>query len=154
MGARWTVDEERMIQDGRVPAGRTAVAARQKCLKLGWKLTGELLGVDMTPHTCKKAYDVDTLRLIEEGVVPEGMSVQGCRYVARTRLGCEFRCRDTDRERRWRERALEVMALKESGLRVKDIAVRLGVSHQCVSALLKKGRIRLKPWDKVKGRVK
>ena len=154
MGARWTVDEERMLRDGRVPAGRTAVAARQRCLKLGWPLKGELIGVDMTPRSCRKTYDADTLRSIREGVVPDGMSVQGCRYVARTRLGIEFRCRDTDRERLWRVRALEVLALKESGLQVKDIAARLGVSHQCVSALLKKGRIRLKPWDRVKGRNK
>lgn len=154
MGARWTVEEERMLQYGRVPAGRTAVAARQRCLKLGWRLTGELLGVDMTPHACRKTYDSGTLRSIREGVVPDGMSVQGCRYVARTRLGVEFRRKATGRESRWRERALEVMVLKESGLLVKDIAARLGVSHQCVSALLKKGRIRLKPWDRVKGRIK
>lgn len=154
MGARWTDEEERMLRHGRVPAGRTAVAARQRCLRLGWKLTGELLGVDMTPRSQKKAYDADTLLLIRDGVVPDGMSVQGCRYVARTRLGFEFRCRVTDRERRWRERAIEVVALMDSGMRVKDIAVRLGVSHQCVSALLKKGRVRLKPWDKVKGRNK
>lgn len=154
MGARWKEEEERMLRNGRVPAGRTAVAARQRCLKLGWPLKGELLGVDMTPRACKKTYDAATLRSIREGVVPDGMSVQGCRYVARTRLGAEFRCRDTDRERKWRERALKVMALKDSGLRVKDIAKRLGVSHQCISAMLKKGRVRLKPWDKVKGRNK
>ena len=154
MGARWTVGEERMLRMGRVPAGRTAVAARQRCLKLGWRLTGELLGVDLTPRVQRKTYDAGTLHSIREGVVPEGMSVQGCRYVARTRMGIEFRCRDTDRERRWLERALEVIDLKDSGLRIKDIAVRLGVSHQCISAMLKKGRVRLKPWDKVKGRIK
>lgn len=153
MGARWTDDEEGMLRVGRIPAGRTAVAARQRCLKLGWKLTGELLGVDMTPHTCRKTYDAGTLGLIRDGIVPDGMSVQGCRYVARTRMGIEFRCKATDRESRWRERALEVLALMDSGMRVKDIAARLGVSHQCVSALLKKGRIRLRPWDRVKGRI-
>lgn len=142
-----------MLRNGRVPAGRTAVAARQRCIKLGWQLNGELLGVDMTPRARKKTYDADTLSSIREGVVPDGMSVQGCRYVARTRLGIEFRCQDTNRERRWRERALKVMELKDSGMLVKDIAARLGVSHQCVSALLKKGRIRLKPWDRVKGRI-
>ena len=154
MGARWTNDEEGMLRVGRIPAGRTAVAARQRCLKLGWQLKGELLGVDMTPRACKKTYDADTLHSIREGVVPDGMSMQGCRYVARTRLGIEFRCKATDRERRWRERALEVLEMKNGGLRVKDIAERLGVSHQCISALLKKGRVRLKPWDKVKGRNK
>lgn len=145
MGARWTGDEDLMMKVGRVPAGRTAVAARLRCLKLGWKLKGNLLGVDLTPRACKKTYDAATLHSIREGVVPDGMSVQGCRYVARTRMGIEFRCRDTDRECRWRERALKVMALKVSGLRVKDIVERLGVSHQCISALLKKGRVRLKP---------
>ena len=154
MGARWTDDEVRLLQEGRIPAGRTAVAARQRCLKLGWKLTGKLLGVDMTPRSPKKEYDAATLRLIRDGIVPGGMSVQGCRYVARTRMGIEFRCRVTDRERRWQERALKVMELKDCGLRVKDIAERFGVSHQCISVLLKKGRIRLKPWDKVKGRNK
>lgn len=154
MGARWIEDEERLLRDGRVPAGRTAVAARQRCLKLGWPLKGELLGVDMTPRVCKKTYDAATLHSIREGMVPDGMSVQGCRYVARTRMGIEFRCKATDRESRWRERALEVMVLKESGLQVKDIAARMGVSHQCISAMLKKGRVRLKPWDKVKGRIK
>ena len=113
MGARWKEDEERLLQDGRVPVGRTAVAARQRCLKLGWPLKGELLGVDLTPRACMKTYDAATLHSIREGVVPDGMSVQGCRYVARTRWGIEFRCRDTDRECRWREMALEV---KESGV--------------------------------------
>lgn len=154
MGKRWTVEEERLVRDGRVPAGRTAVAARQRCLKLGWRLTGELLGVDMTPRVHRKMYNAGTLRLIRDGVVPDGMSMQGCRYVARTRLGLGFRCRITDRESRWRARALEVMDLKERGMRVKDIAAMLGVSHQCISALLKKGSIRRKPWDRVKGRIK
>jgi hypothetical protein len=81
MGARWTEVEERMIQDGMVPAGRTAVAARQRCLKLGWTLTGELRGVDMTARSLKKEYDAGTLRSIRDGVILDGMSVQGCWYV-------------------------------------------------------------------------
>lgn len=141
-GAAWA-------QDGQWK--RSGCSRKGACRTDGCGCTAEVpeTGMETDGRAAGRGYDATltqeevrcghTLRLIRDGVVPDGMSVQGCRYVARTRLGVEFRRKATGRESRWRERALEVMVLKESGLQVKDIAERLGVSHQCVSALLKKG---------------
>lgn len=103
---RWKEDEERLLRDGRVPAGTDRSGCTDEMPETGWPLKGELRGVYMTPRVCSKKYGAETLRLIQDGVVPDGMSVQGCRYVARTRLGIEFRCRDTDRVRKLRVRAI------------------------------------------------
>lgn len=125
MGA-WTVDEERMLQYGRVHAGLTAVAALQRCLKLGWKLTGELRRVDMTTRSHRMMYDVDTLQSIREGVVPAGLSLQGL-PVDRTRMGIEFWCWDTVRERiEGAGGALGVLLFQLFGLLVLDICGVVG----------------------------
>lgn len=131
---RWTRMEIDLLRRGQIPAHRTEKAARLKCILEKIPLTGDLLGIDISPQYFRKIYTPSDLKKIQAGEIPNGWTYELCRYVSRTRLGVSFKRLKVN------PKIHIIISRITNGESQSQIAQSMGISRQRVSQIVSKHR--------------